>query len=201
MHESVMEYARLMLGPGQCRGRRVIELGSRDVNGSVRQVVEQWQPACYIGVDLEDGPGVDLVADVAAGFEPWLTFDVVISTETLEHVEDWRAFVNVLKGLAAPGGLIFVTTRSQGFGYHPFPIDTWRYSLDDLAAIFADCDVLDLRSDPEQPGVFLLARASQRPRTALDGLHLYRQPLPSTEPQVERWSGDSGIVDRRGVPV
>ena len=40
---------------------RVIELGSLNVNGGLRHL---FPPECdYIGVDLQPGPGVDVVAD------------------------------------------------------------------------------------------------------------------------------------------
>ncbi len=34
-------------------GKRVLEIGSYNVNGSLRQIVKSWGPAEYIGVDIE----------------------------------------------------------------------------------------------------------------------------------------------------
>jgi SAM-dependent methyltransferase len=91
--------------------------------------------------------------------------DVVISTEMLEHAEDWRAAVTGMVTVLAPGGLLLLTTRSTGFPYHPHPGDFWRYSVDQMDGIAAACglEVIQLEHDPDpsQPGVFLLARKPQ----------------------------------------
>lgn len=42
-------------------GKRVIEVGSYDVNGSLPYIAELLGPAAYIGVDVVKGPGVDIV--------------------------------------------------------------------------------------------------------------------------------------------
>jgi hypothetical protein len=63
-------------------------------------------------------------------------------------------FKNVLK----PGGLLFITTRSKGFGYHGFPFDYWRFEVSDMRDIFSDFIVESIVNDPIVPGVFLKAR-------------------------------------------
>jgi SAM-dependent methyltransferase len=84
-------------------------------------------------------------------------FDVVISTEMLEHVRDWRTVVNNLKGVLKPGGLIYITTRSRGFPYHAYPYDFWRYEIEDIKKIFSDFEILILEKDVE-PGILLKAK-------------------------------------------
>ena len=148
------------LRPEDLRGKRVIEVGSLDVNGSLRPILESWQPASYLGVDVSAGPGVDLVCpceELVARLGPE-GYDVVISTEMLEHVRDWRQAISQLKGVCAPGGLILLSTRSLGFPYHGYPYDFWRFDLADMRAIFADCEILVLQADPQDPGVFVLVR-------------------------------------------
>jgi SAM-dependent methyltransferase len=88
--------------------------------------------------------------------------DVLLATEMLEHVEDWRGAVAGIARVLAPGGLLLLTTRSPGFPYHPHPADHWRFTLDVMDGIAEACglEVLELDPDPDWncPGVFLLAR-------------------------------------------
>ena len=67
----------------------VLEVGSRNVNGSVRDILAPLVSR-YVGCDLEAGDGVDVVADATRLTDvfPPESFDVVISTEMLEHVPD-----------------------------------------------------------------------------------------------------------------
>lgn len=161
MHLSVVVFVGSHLRPEEARGKRVLEVGARDVNGSVRPVVENaFAPAEYVGVDLEAGPGVDAVApaEELAGRFGEERFDVVLALELMEHVRDWRAVVSNLKRVTAPEGVILLTTRSPGFKYHGYPHDFWRYEPADMARVFADCDLLANESDPQDPGVFVKAR-------------------------------------------
>ncbi len=81
------------------------------------------------------------------------SYDVVISTEMIEHVYNWRKVVSNLKALAAPGGLIYISTRSRGFPYHAYPYDFWRFEIEDMHNIFSDCVADKVEKDPEL-GVF-----------------------------------------------
>ncbi len=155
-----LAYGEAHLDAADIRDRRVIEVGARNVNGSLRSYVEALGPAKYVGVDIEAGPGVDEVCnaeELVARFGSE-SFDVVICTEMLEHVRDWRVVISNLKRLVAPGGVLLVTTRSIGFPYHAFPWDFWRYENDDMRAIFSDFTVENVESDPTAPGVFMTAR-------------------------------------------
>lgn len=162
MHASVLAWFRQTVQPEDIRGRRVLEVGSGDVNGSVRPILTAHRPAEYLGVDMAPGRGVDrvldctrLVAEFGAG-----SWDVVVSTEMLEHVSDWRASVRNLIHVVKPGGLLVITTRSPGFPYHPFPEDHWRYSVAAMERIVANArlEPLEIVADPEAPGVFVKAR-------------------------------------------
>ncbi len=165
------------LARAEVAGKRVLEVGARDVNGSLRPFVESLDPAEYVGVDIERGPGVDRVCRIEdlVGTFGENAFDLVISTETLEHVRDWRAAVSNLKRVCREGGVMLLTTRSFGFVYHGYPHDFWRYEPDDIRAIFSDMEVIELERDaPRAPGVFVKVR---KPRTFRErdllGLRLY----------------------------
>lgn len=95
-------------------GWRVLDLGGRDVNGGIRDLLPnaRWQ-----GVDISEGKGVDLVHDCT---KPWPDdfprFDLVVSTEVLEHVPAWRELIRVCGQALDPRGpqLLFVTCASDG---------------------------------------------------------------------------------------
>jgi SAM-dependent methyltransferase len=149
-----------MIMPAMVAGRDVLDVGAFDVNGTVRPIVEALGPARYMGVDLTSGPGVDEIVDAADlvtrfGRE---SFDLVITTEMVEHTRDWPAVMKNLKGVLRPGGHLLVTTRSPGFHFHAWPYDFWRYTPDDMRAIFGDLEILTIEGDTDAPGVFVFAR-------------------------------------------
>lgn len=163
MHESVMHYGQQMLKTSAIIGQDVLEVGALDVNGSLRHHVMQQQPHRYIGVDIVPGPGVDEIVDATEIVDRFGAdqFGVVLCTEMLEHAEFWKVVISNLKRVLAPGGLLLVTTRSEGFAYH-HPPDHWRFTVEDFQFIFSDCWIIDLRPDPGGsgggPGVFITVR-------------------------------------------
>lgn len=158
-HESCINFVKT-LAVNDIEGKRVLDVGSYDVNGSAREHIETSGCAEYIGIDMREGPGVDEVCDVKNLVERFGSdsFDIVISTEMLEHVEKWQAAISNMKQVCKPGGLIMITTRSKGFSRHDYPGDYWRFEIEDMRAIFADCNIISLQSDPQVPGVFILAK-------------------------------------------
>jgi SAM-dependent methyltransferase len=144
----------------EIQGKSVIEVGSKDVNGSLRSYVESRDPAEYVGVDIEMGPGVDILCSAEDIIEKFgkETFDIVISTELIEHVKDWRKVISNFKNICIPGGIILITTRSYGFKYHGYPHDFWRYELSDIKNIFSDCIIHKIEMDQMKPGVFAIIK-------------------------------------------
>jgi len=158
--KACLEFVRANLQSDEVIGRAVLEVGSLDVNGSVRSIVTVHQPARYVGVDLQEGPGVDAVCDATELVSRFgeNSFDLVISTEMLEHVRDWRMVVSQIKRVVKPGGVLLVTTRSRGFPYHGFPYDFWRYEPGDVEALFSDFQSERIETDQILPGVLFKAR-------------------------------------------
>jgi SAM-dependent methyltransferase len=158
-NNSGLDFVAGALTESEVKGRRVLEIGSLDVNGSVRPGICRFGPAEYIGTDIVAGKGVDTICraeDLLERFKPG-TFGLIVSTELLEHVRDWRRVISVMKQLLADDGVLIITTRSIGFGYHGYPFDFWRFEEHDMRAIFADMRIDVLESDPLAPGVFFKA--------------------------------------------
>jgi len=149
-------FGAINLKPEEIKGKRVIEVGSYDVNGSLRSLVESYYPAEYIGVDIVEGPGVDIICKAEDILERFgkESFDIVIATELLEHILDWRESIHHIKNICKTGGIILITTRSYGHPYHGHPYDFWRYELEDMKHIFSDCLIEKLEKDPAN-GVFV----------------------------------------------
>lgn len=131
-------------------GLEVVDIGSYDVNGSYRTLFGNpgWS---YRGVDLEAGPGVDIV--LASPYRlpfPTGSVDLVISGQAFEHVEffwhSWLEMVRVLK----PGGMVFLIAPSRG-PEHRYPQDCWRFYPDGYRALakFGQCELLEVSTDWE----------------------------------------------------
>jgi SAM-dependent methyltransferase len=135
--------------PGFFHGGRVLEIGSLDINGSVRK---HFADCDYIGLDVGPGPGVDVVCQGQDYAAPAGSFDVVISCETMEHNPFWHeTFCNMLR-LCRPGGLVLMTCASPGRAEHgtrrttpeDAPLVDWDYYSNRKAADFTGS--IDLRT-------------------------------------------------------
>lgn len=159
-NKACLDFGRKYLTEQDIKGRRVIEIGSMDVNGSLRSIAEAHGPEHYVGVDIAEGPGVDEVCSVyelVDRFGPE-SFDLAVSSEMIEHVQDWRRAISQIKAILKPGGAVLITTRSYPFPYHDYPYDYWRFELDDMRTIFSDMKIEGLEPDESAPGVLVKAR-------------------------------------------
>ena len=160
-HSSCLFFGRENIQHSDVHGKFVLEVGSMDVNGSLRPIVMKLDLARYIGVDLALGRGVDEICASENLFERFGadSVDLVISTEMLEHVLDWRRVVHNLKQVLKPEGVLIVTTRSKGYPLHGYPSDYWRFEISDFQEIFRDLAIDVLVSDPTGGAWRLHARA------------------------------------------
>lgn len=107
---------------------KVLEIGSLDINGSVRPLFEDAE--YYIGIDMQEGPGVDLVADAAYLTTPDL-MDVIVCCEVFEHAIEWRKIVEMSYNNLNKGGMFIGTCAGEGRFPHSAidekPIRDWEY--------------------------------------------------------------------------
>jgi len=138
MHQTALENCREFFScyasaVASASGVRVVDIGSQDVNGSLRQACPP--EFCYIGVDFVPGRGVDIVLD-----DPYLlpfdtaSVDIVLSSSCFEHSElFWLTFLEALR-ILRPEGLFYLNVPSNGH-FHRYPVDCWRFYPDSGRAL------------------------------------------------------------------
>ena len=140
--------------PDSFKNKKVLEVGSLNINGTVRIFFDNCD---YLGVDVGEGDGVDLVCKGEELDHPDNTYDTVVSTECFEHTPAWLEIFKNMTRMAKPGGLVFFTCASTGRAEHgttrtkpeDAPLLNWDYyrnlaeedfvgalSLDDMFSVY-----------------------------------------------------------------
>jgi len=125
----------------------VLEVGSLDVNGTVRTFFDSSR---YVGVDVAPGPCVDVVANGENLDYPDDSFDVTVSVECFEHNPEWVATFRNMWRMSRRH--VIVTCASEGRAEHgtknsqpdasPFTLD-WDYYRNLTEADFTEQFDLD----------------------------------------------------------
>jgi SAM-dependent methyltransferase len=93
----------------------VVEIGSLNINGTVRDFFET--PKSYVGIDLIEGKDVDVIC-FGKDYTPDTQVDTVISTECFEHDKDWKETFENMYNITRPEGLVVFTCASDGRHEH-----------------------------------------------------------------------------------
>lgn len=136
---------------------KVLEIGSLDVNGNVREFFSDAED--YIGIDMMSGKGVDKVMEAHGILKVWPkeTFDTVLCLEMLEHDNAFWKTVDIMHKVLKKGGFLVVSTPTFGFPLHRFPKDYFRFGEDAYKEIiFKDFKILrtsEVRDIENSPGI------------------------------------------------
>ena len=135
MHDTAMMYGKYFFSTylKDAKGLKIVDVGSQDVNGSLRSVAPDNNN--YIGVDFTEGNGVDitLTDPYSLPFED-SSIDVIVSSSCYEHSEFfWLSFNEAMRVLK-PTGLLYINAPSNG-AYHRYPVDCWRFYPDSGIAL------------------------------------------------------------------
>jgi len=101
--------------PEYFKSKLVLDIGSLDINGNNQYLFENCH---YVGIDVAPGRNVDIVCKGHELALPDATFDVVITTECLEHDQYWDLTLRNAVRLLKPGGLLVVTCATTGRPEH-----------------------------------------------------------------------------------
>ena len=107
MHNEAFEFLRKFATTDSIS---VIEIGSRDINGTCRTL---FPNAKWIGLDRYPGACVDVVCD-AEGYVPSEPVDVVMCMETLEHAKNWQGLICSGISWLKPCGQMIITCAGPG---------------------------------------------------------------------------------------
>ena len=116
-HQAQLEFVDILRRsfPKYFVDAKVLEIGSLDINGSVRGLFSNCE---YTGLDVANGKGVDIVCQGQDFDAPSGSFDVVISCEAMEHNPHWAATFQNMSRLCRPGGLVIMTCATVGRPEH-----------------------------------------------------------------------------------
>lgn len=157
MHPSVASWVHDKVDAYGLAELSVLECGSLNVNGTVRP----FFTGPYWGIDQQAGPGVDQV--ISTWDMDYLEeFDVVVTTEMLEHDAYFWVSMQTMAAALKPDGYLLLTTRGIGFQFHEYPADYWRFTEPAIEHLFTASGLTTLEVSPDlypnHPGVFGLAQ-------------------------------------------
>ena len=141
------------------KGKSVLDIGSmnchpnRTVEATYRELFDNAE---YIGLDLDSGPNVDVIATKAY---KWPVadeaFDYIISGQCLEHVEAPWLWIEEVARICKKDGLAIIIAPWK-WPEHKRPVDCWRILPDGMHFLlkYAGFDVLECgRSNRDCYGV------------------------------------------------
>lgn len=141
MIDTFIEFERLHVRP---KPGRVLIVGSR-VYGGREDRHKRFANA--LGVDMLEGPGVDVVCDLEMGtvhdLNGTMQFAHIECVSVLEHsMAPWLMAKNLVL-MMERGGTIFVTVPFV-WRVHAYPDDYWRFTPRGLTLLFGDSIVWDV---------------------------------------------------------
>ena len=108
----VKEFKEFYINNGFNKDINVLEIGSLDVNGNIRNLFNFTND--YTGIDLEKGPNVDIVLDGTDIDKLNKNFDIIISCECFEHAKNWKIIFKKMCEISKPDSFIVVSVASTG---------------------------------------------------------------------------------------
>jgi SAM-dependent methyltransferase len=107
----------------------IYEFGSYRVEGQdeLADLRSLFRDRHYIGSDIRQGPGVDILLDVQKIDLPDESAGTVICCEVFEHITDPRAAIQEIYRILKPGGIAIISSPMH-YHIHEEPHDYWRFT-------------------------------------------------------------------------
>lgn len=164
MHSAAFDFVRAVATAETPRGP-VLEIGARNINGTIRDL---FPADNYVGLDVEGGPGVDVVAD-GATYQPAAAPACVVCCEVLEHAPNAEAICRHAHAILQPGGMFIVTAAGEGRAPHSavdggpvrqgeFYRNVWAH---DLRRWLSDFVTVTITENPHAGDVYAVATKAE----------------------------------------
>lgn len=109
---------------------------------------EKWVKD-YVGIDIGDSPEFNENYIVYTGGKTPLNdneFDVIISTEVFEHVDNPEFYWKELERITKKWGYIFIAIAHL-WEYHPYPKHYYNVFFDAIPLIFRESEIIQVKGD------------------------------------------------------
>jgi len=121
---------------------KTLDVGSLNVNGSLRELFED-----YTGLDMREGDNVDVVANSHELPFKDESFDCVTCVETLEHDDNPFKTLEEIYRVLKPGGKAIVAASGINFPKHAYPSDYFRYTAEGIGVLLNKFNNIQTRDD------------------------------------------------------
>lgn len=160
-------------------GGDVLEVGSRIHDAGAWYLNNRYlAQGNWVGLDMQPGENVDVVADITRADDVmrlrdvYGSFSAVVCSEVLEHcARPWVA-VKSLFSLLRPGGWLIVTVPF-GFHRHAYPNDYWRMTDQGLMVLLDDAGFVDYSHYYHGGNVIKVNNGDQKPFSKHLEMHLF----------------------------
>jgi SAM-dependent methyltransferase len=116
-HGSQQEFVKRIAKefPEHFNNIKMLEVGSLNINGTMR---DYFVDCTYVGVDVDEGPGVDLTCGGHLVDHADNTYDTTGSCNCFEHNPYWvESFQNMYR-MTRHNGLVFIAVPTTGYPEH-----------------------------------------------------------------------------------
>jgi SAM-dependent methyltransferase len=129
MHNTALKSGKAFAESYGISNGLVIDIGGRNVNGSLRAFFES-KGMKFVCIDMEEDASVDVVIPPGEKL-PYEdgSVDLIVSTSCFEHDPCfWLTFKEMTR-IIKPSGYIYINAPTSG-PYHTYPGDNWRFYSD-----------------------------------------------------------------------